>query len=67
MGIYIANKKILDFIPYNEFYGFDQLMLDLINHKKPAQIVKHDGYWLDIGRPDDYEKACKDIEGLNLK
>ncbi len=67
MGIYIANKKILDFIPYNEFYGFDQLMLDLIKAKKSSQIVRHDGYWLDIGRPDDYEKACKDIDRLNLK
>ena len=67
MGVYIANKKILDFIPYNEFYGFDQLMLDLIKNRKPAQIVKHDGYWLDIGRPDDYEKACNDIKELNLK
>ena len=67
MGIYVANRKILEYIPYNKFFGFDQLMLDLLKNKKPAQIVKHDGYWLDIGRPDDYEKACKDIDGLNLK
>jgi len=23
-----------------------------------------DGYWLDIGRPDDYAKACEDIDKI---
>lgn len=66
MGIYIANRKILDYIPYNEFYGFDQLMIDLIKDKKPVLIKSHNGYWLDIGRPDDYAKACEDIEMILL-
>jgi NDP-sugar pyrophosphorylase family protein len=26
----------------------------------------HDGYWLDIGRPADYEQACRDVEKLVL-
>lgn len=62
MGVYMANKKILDFIPENQLYGFDHLMLDLIKNRKPATIKIHSGYWLDIGRPDDYEKACNDYE-----
>ena len=28
---------------------------------------RHDGYWLDIGRPDDYERACTDFESLRPK
>ena len=62
MGIYIANKRILDYIPYNQSYGFDQLMLDLIADNNPAKVIRHNGYWLDIGRPDDYAKACEDVE-----
>lgn len=62
MGVYMANKKILDFIPENQLYGFDHLMLDLIKSREPATIKVHSGYWLDIGRPDDYEKACNDYE-----
>ncbi len=62
MGIYMANKKILDYIPENQFYGFDHLMLDLIKNDEPATVRIHSGYWLDIGRPDDYEKACNDYE-----
>jgi len=61
MGVYMANKQILDYIPSNAFYGFDHLMLDLIKAKNPASVKIHKGYWLDIGRPDDYEKACEDV------
>lgn len=62
MGVYMANRKILDYIPENQLYGFDHLMLDLIRLQNPASIKVHSGYWLDIGRPDDYEKACNDME-----
>jgi len=62
MGIYMANKKILEFIPENQLYGFDHLMLDLIKFQHPASVNVHSGYWLDIGRPDDYEQACNDFE-----
>ena len=62
MGVYMANKRILDYIPENQFYGFDHLMLDLITLKLPATVKIHSGYWLDIGRPDDYEKACNDFD-----
>ena len=61
MGIYCANKKILNYIPYNRSYGFDNLMLDLIKSSNPPLVKRHNGYWLDIGRPYDYEKACNDI------
>jgi len=62
MGVYMANRRILDYIPENQLYGFDHLMLDLIKFNNPAAVNIHSGYWLDIGRPDDYEKACNDFE-----
>ena len=67
MGVYMVNRKILDFIPSNVAYGFDNLMLDLIKAEKLANIKIHSGYWLDIGRPDDYEKACEDYENKLFK
>ncbi|MAJ43837.1 MAG: nucleoside-diphosphate-sugar pyrophosphorylase [Candidatus Marinimicrobia bacterium] len=66
MGVYMANKEILNYIPENQAYGFDHLMLDLIKRGKNASVKSFDGYWLDIGRPDDYAKACKDIDKLSL-
>ncbi len=67
MGIYAVSREVLDFIPEQQVYGFDQLMLDLIKADKPAGIKKFDGYWLDIGRPDDYTKAVDEFELLRDK
>jgi NDP-sugar pyrophosphorylase family protein len=64
MGIYMANKRILDYIPEGQLYGFDHLMLDLIKDEKPVFIKRFAGYWLDIGRPDDYLQAIEEFEHL---
>lgn len=66
MGVYVLNKKVLNKIPLNEQFGFDNLMLTLLKDKQTIKVYPYDGYWLDIGRPDDYEKANKDIEKLNF-
>lgn len=57
MGIYMANCKILDYIPKGQSFGFDHLMLKLLAEKQPVNVRKYEGIWLDIGRPDDYEQA----------
>jgi NDP-mannose synthase len=62
MGIYMVSKKAVEYIPENTFYGFDHLMLDLIKHNEKPKIQKFNGYWLDIGRPDDYETAINMFE-----
>ena len=62
MGVYMVNKESLDFIPLNEPYGFDTLMIDLIEAGKNAKVESFDGYWLDIGRPDDYMVAIDEFE-----
>ena len=70
MGVYMASHKILDIIPEDTLYGFDHLMLALIEKGTPATVVNHNGYWLDIGRPDDYNIAIEKFDearGLFLK
>tara|TARA_B100000886_G_C20370372_1_gene469269 strand:- start:79 stop:789 length:711 start_codon:yes stop_codon:yes gene_type:complete len=64
MGIYFLNKKLLNYIPHNKFYGFDNLVLDLIKKRKNINTEIHKGYWLDIGRPDDYERANKEFNKI---
>jgi len=67
MGINMLNKKVLDYIPLNKPYGFDNLMLDLLRAKTPAAVRVFSGYWLDIGRPDDYERAIEEFDSLKVK
>jgi NDP-sugar pyrophosphorylase family protein len=64
MGVYVASRRILGFIPEGKSYGFDNLMLDLITAKNPAAVRRFDGYWLDIGRPDDYVQAIEEFEQM---
>jgi NDP-sugar pyrophosphorylase family protein len=61
MGIYCVNKSNLNMIPNNTFFGFDHLMYKLLEVNQPVKIYKYDGYWLDIGRPDDYERAINEF------
>ena len=67
MGVYVFSKKVLDYVPADTFFGVDSLMLKLLKEKEPIKIYPFDGYWLDIGRPDDYEKANNDIEKLHFE
>ncbi|PDT58066.1 nucleoside-diphosphate-sugar pyrophosphorylase [Bradyrhizobium diazoefficiens] len=62
MGIYAVNRRVIDYIPPTGPFGFDQLMLKLIEKGEPVNVKRHDGYWLDIGRPDDYERATIEFE-----
>lgn len=67
MGIYILNRRVLDFIPANIPYGFDTLMMDLIKHKQPVSVKQHKGFWLDIGRPEDYAEAIEVFDTMRSK
>lgn len=67
MGVYIASRQIMQFIPEDTVYGFDHLMLDLIAAKQPASVREFDGYWLDIGRPDDYMQAIEEFDLMKMR
>lgn len=57
MGIYIFELAILNYIKPNQRLDLPELMINLIQDKQKVNVFPFDGYWLDIGRPDDYEKA----------
>ena len=67
MGVYMMNRKCLDVIPEDTFYGFDHLMLELIARHTPATVKAFKGYWMDIGRPEDYETARRDYAEGSFK
>lgn len=67
MGIYAVSKRTLDDIPPDQAYGFDDLVLSLLTRKEPVSVAPHQGYWLDIGRPDDYERAIDDWPELSKR
>lgn len=64
MGIYCINRSVIDALPRGQKYGFDNLMLDSIAADRRVDIRPFAGYWLDIGRPDDYEYADANFDDL---
>ena len=57
MGIYCMEPAILESIPSNVPFGFDDLMAQMLQEETPVNVFKHNGLWLDIGRVDDFLKA----------
>ncbi len=55
MGVYAVSRAIASWIPRDREFGFDQLMNDLLAANVAVRVRIHDGFWLDIGRPDDYQ------------
>ena len=56
-GIYMLNPEVLKYIPKNEFYNMTTLFEKLIDKDKNTISFPLDGYWLDIGRFEEYKKA----------
>jgi NDP-sugar pyrophosphorylase family protein len=57
MGVYALNRSVIEKLPEGKKYGFDDLMLDGIRRKDKIWINPFRGFWLDIGRPEDYQYA----------
>jgi NDP-sugar pyrophosphorylase family protein len=57
MGIYCINREVIRALQRGKPYGFDNLMVDSLAAGRKVDIRPFSGYWLDIGRPDDYEYA----------
>lgn len=64
-GIYLLKKELIDLIPKEKFYNAPDFLEALIKNKKKVVSYNSSAYWLDIGTPNDFEKAQKDI--LHLK
>lgn len=64
MGIYIFEPRLLPYIPYNQYLDFPDLILHLIQAGEKVASYPYDGYWQDLGRPDDYEQAVQEFEKM---
>lgn len=57
MGIYCMNPTVLERVPSGVPFGFDDLMLQMLDDGDAVNVFKHNGLWLDIGRVEDFLKA----------
>lgn len=64
MGVYMMGLEAVRYIPEGKPYGFDNLMVDLLAVGRDVMVNKFEGYWLDIGRPDDYVQAIDEFASM---
>ena len=64
MGIYVFSFNVLQHLPEEEKFNIPDIIEILSKKNFKIKGFIHKGYWLDIGRPEDYEKACKDYEDI---
>ncbi|MFZ2361125.1 MAG: sugar phosphate nucleotidyltransferase [Anaerolineae bacterium] len=64
MGIYVLEPAVLRFIPRGQYLDLPDLVRQLMAAGQPVLAHPFDGYWLDIGRHDDYEQAVEEFEGM---
>ena len=61
MGIYMFAPRVLDYIPRGSAFDFPELLSRLLAAGEVVAGYESAGYWMDIGRPADYEKANRDF------
>ena len=64
MGVYAVSRSALSGYPAGQPLGFDRLVLDLLAAGRNPASYEFDGYWLDIGRPEDYDRANSEFARL---
>ncbi len=65
-GIYLMKKEMLKYIPKNTFFNATDLMEELIKNNLKVMSFPFSGYWLDVGKHEDFEKAHIDIHNIKF-
>jgi NDP-sugar pyrophosphorylase family protein len=67
MGIYVFEPQVMKYVPFNLYLDFPDLVLKLIAAGEKVSGYAFDGYWMDLGRPDDYVQAAEDFASMRLQ
>ena len=64
MGVYALEPEAVGHVPAAEYFDLPDLVLALLAAGAQVGAYPFDGYWLDIGREDDYRRAQADADSL---
>lgn len=66
-GIYLFKKEIIDFIPKDEMFHATDMIDLLIQKGKKVTKFPIAGYWIDIGKPEDFKKVQEFARNINQR
>lgn len=64
MGVYVFEPQVLEFIQGHGYLDFPDLVKLLLQAGLPVNFYPFTGYWLDIGRHEDYATATAEVKTL---
>jgi NDP-sugar pyrophosphorylase family protein len=64
MGVYVFEPRALELIEPGVRLDLPQLVLRLLERDESVAGYPFEGFWLDIGRHSDYQKALEDFERM---
>jgi len=64
MGVYCMNRRVIKRLKTGKPYGFDNLMLDSLKNGRRVEVKPFHGFWLDIGRPEDFDSANERYDSI---
>lgn len=65
-GVYCLSPRVLRFVPSNRYFDMPDLFNAIVAADLTARIQRINGYWIDIGRVSDYERAKSEIGEIGL-
>ena len=65
-GIYLMKKAMLKYIPQDVFFNATDFMNELIKNNLKVISFPFSGYWMDIGKHEDFEKAHIDVQNIKF-
>jgi NDP-sugar pyrophosphorylase family protein len=66
-GIYLLKRELLSRIPDNTMYHSTDLMQEILDKGEKLTRYSMHGFWMDIGRKEDFYKAQQEIKHLYSK
>lgn len=61
-GIYVLNPEVLNHVPKDEFFDLPNLFNVLKDENRSTKSFEISEYWIDMGKPSDFEKINKKME-----
>jgi NDP-sugar pyrophosphorylase family protein len=65
-GFYVFEPKVFEYIPRNRLVSLENEIIPELIERGELFGFRYEGYWADIGKPEDYERISKDFLGERI-
>ena len=66
IGVYVIEPHVIGYIPRAEHFDMPDVVQTLIDNGERVGTFLFDGFWLDIGRHEDYERAIREFDQISV-